>query len=130
MFGTPTAVIGNFIWEDVSLDGVQDLPAENGIDGITVNLFYDNGDNTPDPVTDHPIDLLLRLGVDFTNLIFLQKVNDFVEIEPPANYVFSPKNNHPTNDDTLDSDASASGLTDVFFLVDAGVDNTRDAGDG
>ena len=74
MFGTPTAVIGNFIWEDVSLDGVQDLPAENGIDGITVNLFYDNGDNTPDPVTDYPIDLLLRLGVEFTNLIFLQKV--------------------------------------------------------
>ena len=128
MFGSPTAVIGNLIWEDMSLDGVQDLPAENGIDGITVNLFYDNGDNIPDPVTDYPIDSTTTAGGGLYQFDFLAEGNYFLEIEPPANYVFSPKNNHPTNDDTLDSDASASGLIDVFFLVDAGIDNTRDAG--
>jgi hypothetical protein len=47
-FGFYTMSLGNIVWEDADNDGVKDA-TENGIDGLTVNLYADtNGDGTPD----------------------------------------------------------------------------------
>ncbi len=43
--------IGDYVWHDVNLDGIQDSN-EQGIDNVTVQLYRDNGDGIFDPNQD------------------------------------------------------------------------------
>ncbi|MEI7977312.1 MAG: SdrD B-like domain-containing protein [Bacteroidota bacterium] len=45
-YATNIGSIGNYIWLDGNGNGVQDEPAINGINGVTVNLLKDNGFGT------------------------------------------------------------------------------------
>ena len=46
--GVTTFSLGDYVWEDTDADGVQD-PAENGIEGVTISLFFDaDGDGVID----------------------------------------------------------------------------------
>lgn len=42
---------GDRVWMDTNRNGLQDS-GENGINGVRVELFRDNGDNVPNPATD------------------------------------------------------------------------------
>ena len=42
---TPTYAIGNLVWKDVNNNGVADA-GEEGLPGVTVDLYLDNGDST------------------------------------------------------------------------------------
>jgi hypothetical protein len=37
--------IGNYVWEDTDMDGVNDEPAANGIGGVTLDLYVDRNGN-------------------------------------------------------------------------------------
>ena len=36
--------LGNYVWIDTNNNGLNDEPASNGVDGVSVNLYLDNGD--------------------------------------------------------------------------------------
>jgi hypothetical protein len=44
-----TAAIGNFVWFDENEDGEQDEGNAKGLNGITVNLYKDDGDGVVEP---------------------------------------------------------------------------------
>ncbi|MFC4230849.1 SdrD B-like domain-containing protein [Parasediminibacterium paludis] len=41
--GLTYGTIGNYVWRDTNKDGIQNEPAANGINGVTVNLLIDDG---------------------------------------------------------------------------------------
>jgi PKD repeat protein len=41
--GLTYGTIGNYVWKDTNKDGIQNEPAANGINGVTVNLLKDDG---------------------------------------------------------------------------------------
>ncbi|MBL7771687.1 MAG: T9SS type A sorting domain-containing protein [Chitinophagaceae bacterium] len=42
-FGFTIAYLGNYVWLDNNLDGIQNEPTSNGINGVTVQLYKDDG---------------------------------------------------------------------------------------
>jgi uncharacterized repeat protein (TIGR01451 family) len=104
------AVYGDFVWLDTNQDGLQDA-GENGVSGVTVEIYQDNGDGISNPATD------LYIGFTVTdingNYIFpnLPAGNYFAVIYPPAGYVISPSNQGIN--DTIDSDGVIMPVTDL-----------------
>ena len=88
--------IGDYVWEDLNADGVQDA-GEWGIADVTVRLFYENGSPTGD-VTQTDSDgyyLFSDLPPGDYYVVF-----DISTL--PDGYIISPLN---AGDDALDSDA-------------------------
>ncbi len=111
------ASIGDFVWEDMNADGVQDS-GEPGIDGVTVELFKADGTSMGTKQTANGGQYL------FDNLV---PGDYYVEFTLPSGYVFSPKDQG--GDDAKDSDAdTATGKTDVTTLSSGENDPTWDAG--
>ncbi|HID03679.1 MAG TPA: hypothetical protein EYP18_10800, partial [Desulfobacterales bacterium] len=114
---TTTASIGDFVWEDLNANGVQDA-GESGLGNVGVNL-YDNADNLVATTT--------TAADGSYNFAGLTPANGYsVEFLPPAGYLVSPQDQGA---DTADSDADpTTGRTDQFDLA-AGENNpTIDAG--
>ncbi len=111
------AVLGDFVWEDLDKDGIQD-PGEPGIPGVTVNL-YDGANN-----------LLTATLTDSTGYYsFPNRPAGSYQVEfiPPYGFVFSPKDQG--GDDAKDSDPDpVTGRTAVFTMASGVPDLTRDAG--
>ncbi|MBL9137959.1 MAG: hypothetical protein JNK85_18985, partial [Verrucomicrobiales bacterium] len=116
---TSLAQVGDRVWNDANMDGVQDT-GESGIDGVTVELYYASDDTLVATTT-------TAGGGLFT---FAVPPGDYyLEFSGlPTGFVFSPSTSSP-NSDASDSDADeATGTTDVFSLSAEEVDNTWDAG--
>ena len=113
----PPATIGDFVWEDVDLDGLQG-EGEPGISGVTVNLY-------------NCLDTLMATTTtdDDGFYVFdsLMPGDYYVEFEAPDGHVFTSAD--AGDDDVLDSDADeATGMT-ACVTVGAGEENrTLDAG--
>ncbi len=129
------ASLGDYVWEDLNVNGLQDDGAATGINGVTVNLYVDvDGDGIVEPNGDDGAPVATTVTVDdgggnagyylFDNLT----PNDyFVEFVMPTNYI--PTLQDQGGDDTVDSDADqATGLTIVTTLVSGENDMTWDAG--
>ena len=110
---TPTPInLGNFIWQDVDGDGIQDA-GEPGVAGITVQLW--NAENT----------MLLDSAVTNANgnyTVTAPVPGDYrIRVVPFAGSSFSPKNQGA--DDTKDSDINSNflllhyGFTDVITIA-------------
>jgi hypothetical protein len=108
-------ILGNRVWVDSDLDGVQD-PAEIGLDGVMVQLL----DTSGTPLETTFTDLNGYYGFDV-----LDGDMHAIQVSLPAGYGFSPRDAAP--DDLTDSDVDpATGISDPFGI--AGNDLTRDAG--
>ncbi len=113
----PKAKIGDWVWEDLDNDGIQDV-GESGIAGVTVELYK------------------IGLGLYASTTTAVDGSYSFANVEPgtyylkfytPAGYYFSPKD--VGGDDAKDSDANTStGLTATTTLSPGETDNTWDAG--
>ncbi len=113
-----TAAIGNFVWEDINGNGMQDL-GEPGISGATVKLFDNNGNQVDSSYT--------TLSDGFYEFTDLNPGNYSVQFILPAEYVFTAQGQG--SDDAKDSDASpASGMTVSYTLVGGQYNDTVDAG--
>jgi LPXTG-site transpeptidase (sortase) family protein len=111
------ASIGDLVWEDLNLNGLQDN-SESGMVNVTVDLLDGTGATVATTVTD-------TTGLySFTNLI----PGDYsIRFSPPAGYVFTLKDQGSDNE--LDSDVDrGTGQTVKTALVSGQTDLTWDAG--
>ncbi|MBK9927461.1 MAG: sortase [Anaerolineales bacterium] len=113
----PLASLGNFVWNDLDADGIQDS-GEAGINGVTVRLHASDGTVIATTTTTNGGQYL------FSNLI---PGDYYVEFVAPTGYLFSPQNQG--GDDTADSDANTTtGVTATTTLIAGENDLTWDAG--
>ncbi len=119
------AAIGNFVWEDVNGNGIQDA-GEPGIADVTVHLYGAGPDGTFGTADDTSATTTTGTGgvYEFTNL---PPGTYYLEFEPPSGYAITLKDQG--NDDTVDSDADrTTGVTAHTSLVSGETDHTWDAG--
>ncbi len=109
--------IGDKVWFDSNENGIQDN-GENGIPGITVNLFDCNDAFLGSTTTDNNGNYL------FANLT---PGDYYVQVVKPNGYEFSPKDNGSV--DAVDSDVDLTSGKTTCTTIDAGEnDLTWDAG--
>lgn len=115
------ASVGNYFFIDVNGNGTQDL-ADLGVNGVTVNLLDDDGNVIASTETANDADG----NAGFYLFYNLQAGSYAVQFEVPEGVQFTTKD---SGDDARDSDANASGVTDLFALeagehrrdIDAGI---------
>ncbi|HFQ93598.1 MAG TPA: DUF11 domain-containing protein, partial [Anaerolineae bacterium] len=118
-----TASLGNYVWLDQPVNGLQDDPAANGMNGVTVNLYDGSGvfitsTVTADDGSGNPGYYL------FDNLM---PGDYYVEFAPPAGYAITLPDQG--SDDALDSDADrTTGAAITTTLTSGENDLTWDAG--
>ena len=119
------AAIGNFVWEDVNGNGIQDA-GEPGIANVTVHLYGAGPDGTFGTSDDTSDTMTTATGgiYEFTNL---PPGKYYLKFDPPTGYSITLKDQG--TDDTVDSDADrSSGVTAQTDLVSGETDHTWDAG--
>ena len=124
-YGQKGACIGDLVWEDANKNGLQDS-GENGIEGVSVELFDENGNSVKDldGNTIHPINTNSVGEYIFCNLA---EGNYTIKINPPSGYKVSPKD--VGNDDTIDSDINPITFTsDIIKLEHGSLDSSWDGG--
>ena len=123
----PTASLGNRVWEDENKNGTQD-PGEDGVEGITVELFI-CGEDEPIATTTTDENGLYS----FENLTPNQEYY-VVFSDLPDNYIFTEQNQSNVEDD---SNADENGETECILLppgennetIDAGIFSVTNVGD-
>ena len=112
------ASIGDFVWEDLDADGVQDQ-GEPGIPDVTVNLLNGQGVLISTTTTD---------GTGAYDFDALEPGEYMVEFVPPVNHSTSPVN--ASGDDRIDSDADPTNnhRSAIVSLESHETDNSVDAG--
>ncbi len=115
---TPTkASIGNFVWNDLNKNGIQDT-LESGVSGVTVKLYISSNS------------LIATTTSDANGLYLFSDVpvgDYYVQFTLPANYTFTAKNQGSNSAKDSDPDP-ASGKTSVTSLTSGEIDLTWDAG--
>jgi Ca2+-binding RTX toxin-like protein len=120
---TPTSFIGNFVWNDLNRNGLQEV-GEQGLSGVTVELY--SASNTLITTQTTNADGFYRFN-DFNNL---SSGDYFLKFIAPEGYTFTTANTG--TDDSVDSDVDpttgqTSGLT-LKTGIDAQNDMSWDAG--
>lgn len=110
-----TASLGNYVWNDLDYDGIQD-PGEPGVSGVDVVLKQ--GSTEVDTKTTDANGEYLFTG--------LKPGNYHVEFTTPTDFAGFTKTD--IGMDTLDSDANGSGVTSEITLISNEENLTRDAG--
>ena len=120
----PVAAVGNYVWNDLNNNGLQDEPSSAGLNGITVNLYNLQGGLQGTTVTANDINGNPGYYL-FDNLV---PGDYFVEFVLPSGFTFTLRG--PTgNSDANDSDpADFNGRTETFSLAGGQYDPTWDAG--
>lgn len=112
------ASVGDFVWHDSNHNGIQDPLLEDGLTGVTVNLYTHLGSLIATTTTS---------GDGYYAFISVAPEDYYIVVEPPDDYAFTTRD--AGSDDTIDSDTDLSGQTAVFTLflgqtkmdVDAGL---------
>ena len=115
----PTASLGDFVWEDLNANGIQDA-GEPGIPGVEVQLIDANGDVVATTTTD------TSGSYEFNNIASgVAYTIRFTNPDPdgPDAYAFSPR--QVGADPTLDSDGP---MSDPVILGAGEFNDTLDAG--
>ncbi len=135
LVATGEAALGNYVWFDRDSDGVQDESPFDGANGVSVRLFADDGDGTPEPGSG---DALVASTVTADDVYgqpgyylfdgLVPGVPYFVQFILPASATgFTTQN--AGGDDTVDSDAApGDGTTPVVTLASGELNPTIDAG--
>ncbi|MGB9738108.1 SdrD B-like domain-containing protein, partial [Chloroflexus sp.] len=104
--------LGNRVWNDVNNNGMLDV-GESGIDGVTVNLYYDaDRSGTIDPAENTPVATTTTSGGGFYAFANLDPGNYLVEI-PASNFaaggVLGPSGAIPAFRSSTGTNGSANG---------------------
>lgn len=99
------AEIGDYVWNDANMNGIQD-EGEEGVGGVTVNLYNDAEELITSAVTDEDGEY------EFQEI---DPGDYYIEFVLPDDYMFSPMDEG--DDDTIDSDADPeTGWTELLTL--------------
>jgi hypothetical protein len=114
----PCASLGDYVWDDVNMDGIQDI-GEIGIPDVTVKLWIGC---PPDVVV-----ATTTTDADGMYLFECIDADDYtVQFMLPDGYVFSPQ--YAGADDVDSNPDPATGITDCITLDPGETDLTIDAG--
>ncbi len=117
-FYQPPSSIGNFVWNDLDGDGIQDGGAETGMPDVVVTL-YNSSSNVVGVTTTS-----VAGAYSFTNL---PTGSYFLEFTLSADFTYSLQNQG--GNDAADSDVSPlTGRTELFNLPPGTTDTSLDAG--
>jgi hypothetical protein len=116
MTATQLASVGDFVWQDLNGNGIQDS-GEAGLGGVTVNLLDSTGATVATTVTS---------AAGAYNFSDVPPGDYRIQFVAPSGAAFSPQDQGAN--DGLDSDADATGLTSLFTLSAGQNDISRDAG--
>ena len=117
-FHQPTSSIGDFVWRDADVDGLQGGGSETGMPGVVVRLYGAASNLVADTTTS------AAGAYSFTDL---PPATYFVEFAAPSGYTFTRRNQG--TDDAVDSDvAPTTGRTAPFYLPPGKNDTRWDAG--
>ncbi|MBC8160676.1 MAG: carboxypeptidase regulatory-like domain-containing protein, partial [Roseiflexaceae bacterium] len=108
------ASVGNRVWYDIDLDGLQDVGEPGGIQGVTVSL-YDSADDSFVATTTTDA----NGAYQFNNLV--PGTYHIVFSTLPTGYVFTLQDQ--VGDDATDSDADPIGGETADFTLAAGTNN-------
>ncbi|MEL6894347.1 MAG: SdrD B-like domain-containing protein, partial [Actinomycetota bacterium] len=100
----PTQRLGNLVWYDVDNDGVAD-PTEDGIAGVTVELWRDDGDGVFDPA----VDTLVSTQLTADGSDALEEGEYLFEFLPPGDYFVAIPDADLADGGVLDGLASSTG---------------------
>ena len=113
----PQQGIGNFVWNDLNRDGIQDL-GEPGVQGVTVYLYNANS---------NPVGFTTTDAQGFYSFASLPVGTYFLAFGSiPQGWAFSPQ--AQGGDSNKDSDVNAQGVTGMISLVLNASRNDVDAG--
>lgn len=110
------ATLGDYVWEDLNGNGVQDQ-GETGLSGVTVQLFRADGTSVATTTTN---------GDGAYSFVGLAPGEYYLVFTAPSGFVLSQQD--AGGDDGRDSDADNAGKTAVFALTSGQSDISRDAG--
>jgi hypothetical protein len=111
--------IGDFVWEDVNANGIQDI-GENGLNGVIISLY---ADTDADGIPDNPSNPLC-ISVSSNNpdegsgyyIFNVYPGNYVLNFASPTGFRGSPSN--VGNNDNVDNDANSSdGFTNTITAV-------------
>lgn len=111
-----TASVGNFVWNDLNLNGEQD-DGENGMSNITVGLYTCEGEWVANTTTN---------STGFYEFTYLNPGSYYLVFTNPSKYSFSEP--EQGTDDAKDSDAGTNGNTKCFSLAPGEYNEVIDAG--
>ncbi len=114
----PDGKIGNFVWNDVDMDGQQDHD-EEGLAGVTVQLL--------DATTHEVLQTTVTDENGHYEFCDLDQGDYRVKFIKPDGFVFSPKGQGDHADHGSNADPN-TGKTGSIWLDEGEVDNTIDAG--
>ena len=119
------AAIGNYIWEDKNINGVQDA-TEPGIAGAVVSLS-DCGGNSVSDRDGNPVFPIVTGTNGFYQFVNLAPGQYKVTVTLPSGFVFTQsfQGSNVTKDSNVNP---ASGMSDCRILVAGQYDDTVDAG--
>ncbi len=130
-----TASVGNYVFKDTNLNGIQDDGAANGVNGVTVRLFRPGPDNQAGTGDDVLVGTRTTANDGSGNPGFYLFTNltpgsYFVQFDISAVPDFGFINQGPTGaKDATDSDPNpANGRTEIFSLANGEADLSWDAG--
>ena len=99
------AYYGDFVWYDTNHNGLQDA-GEQGVDGVKVTLFQDNGDNVANPVNDTEVAFTITGNGGKYLFPNLKPGSYYAIFSPPSSYSVSPANQGAN--DAIDSDGTVT----------------------
>lgn len=117
----PAATLGNYVWEDLNQDGIQNEPASAGINGVTVRLLDSLGNVVESTITAND-----SAGNPGYYGFSVSAGTYSVQFEAPSGYFFTQPN--VGGNDAIDSEANALGQTDAYVIASGTTNLTIDAG--
>lgn len=112
------AVLGNYVWNDVNQNGLQD-PDERGVTNVLVQAYDSTGTNLAGQARSD--------DNGYYNIFALVPGTYLIKVNIPTNWVFTTQDVGP--DDTIDSDVNINTGNSSFFYLSSGITNNNwDAG--
>ena len=126
LHSSTTGAIGNYVWNDVNSNGIQDEASTDGVNGIKIYLYDNNNPTIPIDSTITANDINGNPG--FYLFDNVPPGNYFLEMNLPTGTISTTQGTTGTSD-PLDSDFnSTTNRTEVFTVIVGSFDDTWDGG--
>lgn len=120
----PVEAVGNYVWNDLNSDGIQNEPASAGLNGITVNLYDSNNVLVDTIVTANDV----NGNPGYYLFDGLVPGDYYLEFVKPSGFTITTQGATGSADPTDSDPDPITGKTETFTLTGGQYDPTWDAG--